>query len=678
MTTTTAQPPSTLLPPWVRALVKQQHGHWPLGRSIRIPLAVGIPLLVGTLVNQELVGLFAAIGALLPSVSEKVAPYRLRFAQLAVGLAMSVVGYVVIAALPQHAAVLIPAVGLLALVAGIVSSISSRWSGGALQMLLLASLAAHLEPLAGIAKVVVGLVVGAGWTALLLAVEFAVERSGPDRGILATYLRAVGAVASAPAESAQSGAESAQNEPEPAQSGAESTHRGAESTQIVSSAVPDVLNPDPTPFERARAASTAARTAAYGALIRVRAHTQGRSRDQDHRALVLAALGDLNGSVLAMRLTHPATPLTSLSAWLDQVADAVLAGRPVPAPPTGLPDPLDQRTATLQHTLNRTADPATDPVRLPTPHRTSIWRRIEHLAVGRATLGAALRLALCMALAMAATTVIPGRSYWVPLTVAVVLKPDFGSVFARAVLRCLGTMVGVGLGWVLLLLIPKGPWLILVIAVLVVFLPWAAQVSYAMLMVFVTPMVVVLIDLATPGKTVDFGAQRLMDTVIGSAIVLIFGYLLWPSSRRVDVPAAFSSALGAVAGLLRAVSEASADADTTRETRHGAYRSLSDLRTQLQRSLAEPPPNSRIAASWFPLVTVAERLVDQCVALLAVRPRDAALRHELLARADWLTQAVAAPGVGAPTSEAAALAPLDRELTRLHRELARQLGATAS
>jgi len=36
----------------------------------------------------------------------------------------------------------------------------------------------------------------------------------------------------------------------------------------------------------------------------------------------------------------------------------------------------------------------------------------------------------------------PQRSYWVPLTVAIVPKPGYGSVFARALQRGSGTVVG--------------------------------------------------------------------------------------------------------------------------------------------------------------------------------------------------------------------------------------------
>ena len=49
------------------------------------------------------------------------------------------------------------------------------------------------------------------------------------------------------------------------------------------------------------------------------------------------------------------------------------------------------------------------------------------------------------------------RSYWVVLTVAIVLRPDFGSVFARALQRGIGTVVGAVLGAIILIVIPAGP-----------------------------------------------------------------------------------------------------------------------------------------------------------------------------------------------------------------------------
>src|SRR5207302_4922337 len=58
----------------------------------------------------------------------------------------------------------------------------------------------------------------------------------------------------------------------------------------------------------------------------------------------------------------------------------------------------------------------------------------------------ALRLAVCVAAAdLLARGLGWRRAYWAPMTVALVLKPDFTTTFTRGVLRLAGTFVG--LAW---------------------------------------------------------------------------------------------------------------------------------------------------------------------------------------------------------------------------------------
>src|SRR4029077_5652599 len=130
------------------------------------------------------------------------------------------------------------------------------------------------------------------------------------------------------------------------------------------------------------------------------------------------------------------------------------------------------------------------------------------------------------------------RSYWVLLTVAIVFKPDYGSVFARAVQRGLGTMVGAGAGAVLLVLV-HGTWLLIPFAVLAALLPYGRSRNYGLLATFLTPLVVVLIDLLAPAGWRP-AEDRLIDTLIGCAIVLLVGFAPWPMSWYAHLPRQFA------------------------------------------------------------------------------------------------------------------------------------------
>jgi len=119
-----------------------------------------------------------------------------------------------------------------------------------------------------------------------------------------------------------------------------------------------------------------------------------------------------------------------------------------------------------------------------------------------------------------------GHWFWIPLTVGLVMKPDFGSIRDRAIQRIIGTIFGVMIGAALLAAFPKGVFFIIIMAVLGGVLPWAMQRSYILQAVFLTPLILMLVDVIIPGTAnVDYGVQRLVDTAIGGVIVLILGYL---------------------------------------------------------------------------------------------------------------------------------------------------------
>jgi len=81
----------------------------------------------------------------------------------------------------------------------------------------------------------------------------------------------------------------------------------------------------------------------------------------------------------------------------------------------------------------------------------------------------------------------------------------------------------------ILALVPYGPWLLLPFGVLAALLPYAKARNFGLVATFLTPLVVLLIDLLDVGGW-RLAEVRLLDTVLASAIVLLFGYAPWPSA----------------------------------------------------------------------------------------------------------------------------------------------------
>jgi uncharacterized membrane protein YccC len=230
----------------------------------------------------------------------------------------------------------------------------------------------------------------------------------------------------------------------------------------------------------------------------------------------------------------------------------------------------------------------------------------------------AVRLAACMGIAELTRQWLPTeRPYWVLLTVAIVLKPDFGSVFGRAVQRAVGTLLGVAIGSALLTLLPRSAWLLVAMVALSAVLPWAQAANFGLFSVFQTPVILLMLEIALP-PTPGLVGERLTDTLLGCAIVLVVGYLLWPQTWRAPLDQALRDSAAALDAFVEAAFTGS-PADRRRARRRN-YRALTELQTQLQRRLAEPPPISTRAAAWWPVIVQLERTSDAVTeAVIATR-----------------------------------------------------------
>jgi uncharacterized membrane protein YccC len=254
---------------------------------------------------------------------------------------------------------------------------------------------------------------------------------------------------------------------------------------------------------------------------------------------------------------------------------------------------------------------------------------IEQLIGGRIAWEFTIRLMLCTGIAAVVSEVLPlARSYWLVLTVGIILKPDYGSVFARAVQRGLGTVAGAVLGAVILAVVPYGPWLLLPFGVLAALLPYGKARNFGLVAAFLTPLVVLLIDLLDVGGW-HLAEARLVDTVLASLIVLLVGYAPWPSAWQAHLPGQFAETLRAVCayadealvampaarvastGTARSPRRTPGEAPGLRSRlRRGTYRSLSNLRAEFQRMMSEPAAVSRRATAWWPAVVALEEVMD--------------------------------------------------------------------
>ncbi|MFF3113909.1 FUSC family protein [Kitasatospora sp. NPDC057904] len=530
---------------WARA-VRPTRVVFPGALVVRAAAGMGVPLSVGLLSHRLDLGVFAGLGAMHATMNDRAEPNGLRVRRIGTALLASALGMLIGTVLQYvHVSPLVlgAALTVTAFVSGALSATGPRGSAAGMLLLVSTALGSGMplpHPWWAAAPMMLA---GAAFVLVLgLPAGHVDER---DRALAAAY-DALGRML------ADLG-----------------TPQGPASRRVLTARLNQVQDFHPDRTDPRYEAALAASEAATG-LLWARRPVPPEVADVPVR---LARAIEQGGSEITVPDWRPDTPARqALDAALRAAADTV-AGREVvlgtaPAPP---PDP---------------------------------WR-IRARLLSRGSVAYGLRVALCIAVGAAVTANYPlSKSYWVPMTIAFVLKPDLGSVFLRAVSRSVGTVLGVALT-AAVVGVTTDEWILTAVAALcVALLPYATAAHYGLTTVAMTPMALLLLQLGGQSSAAEF-RPRVLDTALASAIVLLLGYLLWPERPRHRIEPRVVDAATTLRSYLDAVTTAGRAEVWLRRT---AYRSLADARLEVQQGLAEPPPTGRLAEQWLPATAALERL----------------------------------------------------------------------
>ena len=183
------------------------------------------------------------------------------------------------------------------------------------------------------------------------------------------------------------------------------------------------------------------------------------------------------------------------------------------------------------------------------------------------------------------------RGYWLPLTILVVLQPDYGTTRLRAGQRVIGTLVGGLVASALLWLRPPPAALFVAMSITMFGFSFWLKRNYAIAVFFITLFVVLITETAEM-VSFTFTIERLVATLGGGLLALGAAHVFWPVWERNLFPGILARALRANRDYLARLTEALAagrpydgpvvDAKRTAETAN------SNLFTSLQRMSADP------------------------------------------------------------------------------------------
>jgi uncharacterized membrane protein YccC len=601
----------------IRNLLTLKPRDVPLIVALRNTAAVTLPLAAGLATNHLGIGLGVSVGALNTMFSDQPGPYRLRMSRMlaastAAGLS-AFVGYTL-----GDSDIMIAIAALVWGFAGglLVALGTEAGRIGLISMILLVVTAAFPEP----PRMALGpslLVFGGGLLLTLFAIAaWPLQRYRPERFALAQLCRGL-------ALDARRSADGSQAPP-------------------MTQALTDVENLLHGSYRSRGAAMEAFRVLAE-VIERVRLELLALGNLDEHcndgelkstlqRLREYAARG-LTG--LAAALEAGATPLSSAAAL--EGFDAALAS--LAATNAATLDAHDRRLLTIAlahaHALGgqlraavRNADFAgsrgelrleAHDARLPRE-----LRPLNALAILRANLRLssiacrhAIRCGIVLALAVAGERWFGiSHGYWIPMTAAIVLKPDFAGTFSFGLLRVVGTLIGLALTTALLHFAFGGDWArIALFAVLCFGFRELTTVHYGLGVMLLTGVIVVLLTFEgiAPGETM---AARATGTSIGSALALL-AYVMWPTWERGRVRANLADMLDSYRRYFLAVLD---DDQRVRVDVRGATRSArTNALASLDRLRGEPRRDRKLVAIAEGVFANANRFLRAAMALEAAR-----------------------------------------------------------
>ncbi len=545
---------------------------WPM---LRMAVAVTVPLLLGFATGDVTVGLLPALGAMNAGMADRGGPYRARIILMGAAGVAGALGYLVGSTVRGHGWWIVPVVVAVSVVSALISTGGAAGSAAGLQLLVMTGIATGIGLPGASEANALAFLLGVLWVIVLGVADWPFHPRAPERAAVIEVYQALDRL----------------------------------------------LSDRDAP---ALAAFDTALKGGYDVVLGARSPAAGLDPGRTRLVALLNQASLIRNALLSLRYEESEPPAGTASA-VRAVAGSLAGG---PAPRMSPCEPGSPAARALHFAVRGAAelasggDVAADQLPYePVGYRSRILAVAEQMWRGHLVRVYTVRLGLCMGVAAAFSA--SGRferSYWMMLTVALVLKPDFGSVFARAVQRALGTVVGALIGTLALVLVPHGPQLLIPIAVCAALMPYGMQRNWGLMSTFQAPLVLLLVDLLTHGGP-DLGRIRLVDTLIGCVIVLVLGYLPWPASWEAPVGPRLADAVAATANYLRHAFDAGHTGRA--RLRRGVYDTLGDLRTVFQRALAEPPVISRRVTTWMPAMAALEQVADAVAATVARTERGA-------------------------------------------------------
>ena len=212
-----------------------------------------------------------------------------------------------------------------------------------------------------------------------------------------------------------------------------------------------------------------------------------------------------------------------------------------------------------------------------------------------------------------------GHSYWILLTIIVILKPAYSITKKRNYQRVLGTIAGAAAGMVVLYFVHDNKVLFFIMILLMMGTYSFIRTNYLLAVICMTPYVLLLFHLLNNGQFKTVITDRIIDTAIGSVIAFAANFFLLPAWEHEQIKKYQAAAIAASLDYYKNVSQTftgMAYNDTQfRLSRKEAFVALANLSEAFSRQLSEPKSQQKDSRQVHQFVVLAHTLTSHIATL---------------------------------------------------------------
>ena len=186
-----------------------------------------------------------------------------------------------------------------------------------------------------------------------------------------------------------------------------------------------------------------------------------------------------------------------------------------------------------------------------------------------------------------------GHSYWILLTIVVILKPAYSLTKQRNKDRLIGTVIGVVLGTIILYFIHDKS---ILLAIMIIFMTGSyvfLRTNYFVAVILMTPELLIFFHLLSPISLIVVLTDRLVDTALGSGIAFLASLFFVPAWERSTIKNYMVNMLEANENYFTIIANAfttntPAEIEKIKKGRRHVLVALANLSDAFSRMLSEP------------------------------------------------------------------------------------------